>query len=544
MIRHTCWAAAALGAVFCCAAAFAADAPLAEAVRSGQRAEVLKMIAEQPASLNTPEADGSTALLWAAHLNDLELAQQLLRAGANPNVQNKLKSTPLAEAAFNANAEMIRALLDAGANPDTAGPDGQTPLMLVARTADVAGAKALLDKGADPNATEDQQQQTALMWAAASSQGPMVRLLLESGAKADTASVTDLMTPLVSKEPRAQPRPPGGMTAMLFSVREGCLECVQALLDHGSKVDLPDPEGTTPLLLSLFNAHFDVAKYLIEHGADVNRWDWWGRTPLYLAIDYNTLPHGGRPDQPTLDKTLPIDIARMLLDRGANPNPQLKLFPPYRATGADRGADSMLTIGATPLLRAAKAQDAEALKLLLDHGAIVDLPNSQGMTPVVAATGTGSSDIDTRGTYRAGGAPDNEDRALASLDILLAHGASVTDRVGRQQQAPLHGAAQWGWNRVIQYLLDKGADVNVEDSRGLTPVDYALGKASFGRGSFSVREETAEFLMAKGGHAGTPVQAPAGRGGRGGAAAPGAGGRGAGGGRGAAPAGRGAPGAR
>lgn len=520
-----------LTAVFVSVAAFAADAPLADAVRSGQRAEALKMLAEQPGSVDTAEADGSTALLWAAHWNDLELVQQLLKAGANPNVQNELQSTPLAEAAFNANTGIIQALLDAGADANAAGADGQTPLMLVARTANLAGAKALLEAGANPNVIEGQRGQTPLMWAAASSQGPMVRLLLEAGAEPDAATATDLMTPLVSKEPRAQPRSPGGMTAMLFSVREGCLECVQALLDHGSKIDLPDPEGTTPLISALFNAHFDVAKLLIEHGADVNRWDWWGRTPLYLAVDYNTLPHGGRPDQPVLDDTLPIDIVRMLLDRGVNPNPQLKLFPPYRATGADRGADGMLTIGATPLLRAAKAQDAEAIQLLLDHGAIVDLPNSQGMTPVVAATGTGSSDIDTRGTYRAGGAPDNEDRALATLEILLAHGASVSERVGRLEQAPLHGAAQWGWNRVIEYLLDKGADINVTDARGLTPVDYAMGRAKFGRGTFQVREETADFLMSKGGHAGTPIQPPAGRGGRGGGGGAAGAGRGARGGR-------------
>jgi ankyrin repeat protein len=525
------WVAAAFTAAFALTS-FAADAPLAEAVKSGQRGEALKMIAGQPGSVNTAEADGSTALLWAASLNDADLVRELLKAGANPNVRNKLESTPLAEAAFHANTDMIQALLDAGADPNAAGPDGQTPLMLVARTANVTAAKALLAKGANPNVTEDQRGQTPLMWAAASSQGAMVRALLEARAVADAATATDLMTPLVSGEPRAQPRPPGGMTAMLFAVREGCLECVKALLDHGSKIDLPDPEGVTPLLLSLFNAHFDVAKYLIEKGANVNRWDWWGRTPLYLAIDYSTLPHGGRPDQPAADATLPIDIARMLLERGANPNPQLKLFPPYRATGADRGADGMLTIGATPLLRAAKAQDAEALKLLLEQGAIVDLPNSQGMTPVVAATGTGSSDIDTRGTYRAGGAPDNEDRAIASLEVLLAHGAKINEPAGRQQQVPIHGAAQWGWNKVIEYLLAKGADVNAADSRGLTAVDYAMGRASFGRGNFSVREETAELLTAKGGHAGTPVAPPGGRGGP-----AGAGGRG-----GAAPGGRGGAG--
>src|SRR5215831_4481772 len=114
---------------------FAADVPavaskLAAAIKSGQRSAAIEMIAKKSADINAAEADGSTPLLWAANLNDLDLVSRLLKAGANPNVRNKLGSTPLAEAAFNANAEMIRALLDAGADPNAAGPDGQTPLML------------------------------------------------------------------------------------------------------------------------------------------------------------------------------------------------------------------------------------------------------------------------------------------------------------------------------------------------------------------------------------------------------------------------------
>ena len=301
---------------------------------------------------------------------------------------------------------------------------------------------------------------------------------------------------------------------MLFAVREGCMDCVKVLVEKGAKIDLPDPEGVTPLISAIFNAHFDVARYLIEKGANVDRWDWWGRTPVYLAVDYNTLPHGGRPDQPSRDETLPIDIIRILLEKGANPDPQLKLLPPYRATGADRGVDQMLTIGATPLLRAAKAQDAPAIKLLLEHGAIVDLPNSQGMTPTLAASGMGSVDADTRGNYYAA---DIQERAIASVELLLAHGEELNRRAGRFQQAPLHGAAFWGWNKVVEYLLGKGADVNLKDSRGFTPVDYAMGRAggnSRGGQRIDIHKDTAELLISKGGVAGTPVQQGAPPGGR------------------------------
>lgn len=488
-------------------------ATLLNAIKSGQRSTAIDLIANKSVDVNGAEADGSTPLLWAAHSNDADLVTRLLKVGAKPNVRNRLGSTPLAEAAFNANTEAIKALVDAGADPNAAGPDGQTPLMLVARSGNVAAAKLLLDKGADPNVRETQRGQTALMWAAAASHGPTMRELLARGAQVDAASDTDLMTPLVSAEPRAQPRPPGGMTAMLFSVREGCLDCVKGLVDHGAKLDLADPEGVTPLISALFNAHFDVAKYLIERGADINKWDWWGRSPLYLAVDYNTLPHGGRPDQPSPDETQPIDIIRALLEKGANPNLQLKLLPPYRSTGADRGVDTMLTVGTTPLLRAAKAQDAPSIQLLLEHGALVDLPNIQGMTPAVAASGMGSVDADTRGYYYTS---DIQERAVLSLELLLAHGGRVDGRAGRFQQAPLHGAAFWGWNKVVEYLLSQRADINLTDGRGFTAVDYAMGRAggnSRGGQRIDIHKDTADLLMSKGGIAGTPVPPTVGRGG-------------------------------
>ena len=454
------------------------------------------------------DASGSTPLLIAASNNDAALVAKLLKAGAAPNVRNKLNTTPLLEAAFHSNTDMIKALLDAGADANAPGPDGQTALMLVARGNNVAAARLLLGKGANPNAREAQRQQTALMWAAANNQGPMARLLVELGAELDAKTATDLMTPLVSAEPRAQPRSPGGMTALMFASREGCLECVEAMLAKGAAIDLPDPEGVTPLLWAIWNTRFDVAKYLIERGANVNRFDWWGRTPLYLAVDYVTLPHGGRPDQPSLDQTLPIDIVRLLLDKGADPNPQLKMTAPMRATGNDRGLDTMLTPGTTPLIRAAKAFDVDSMKALLDHGADISLTTSRNMTAMLAASGMGSVDADTRGYYTTS---DVQDRAIAALDVMLQHGGPINGTAGQFAQVPLHGAAFWGWNQVVEFLLSRGADINLPDSLGYTAVDYAMGRAggnSRGGQRIDVHRDTADLLMSKGGIAGTPVRPP------------------------------------
>ena len=443
---------------------------------------------------NTTSSDGTTPLHWAAHNNDAALVDKLLKAGADANAKNDFGATPMSEAAFNANTGIIDKLLKAGADPDSPSADGQTALMLIARGNNVAAAKLLLEHGAHVNAKEKQKDQTALMWAAAQNQGPMVRELVAHGADVNARAVVNDVPSQVSTEPRAQYRSYGGLTAMLYATREGCLECVQAMVEGKADLNLADPEGVTPLITAIWNAHWDVATYLIKAGANVNKWDWWGRSPLYLAVDYNTLPHGGRPDAPSVDDATPLQVIEQLLNAGANPNLQLKLLPPYRSIGSDRGVDGMLTIGATPLLRAAKGLDAPAIKLLLEHGAIIDLPNNQGITPVMAAAGLGSVDADTRGYYTTF---DVQLRSIDSLELLLKAGADINAAGGRRMQTPLAAAAYWGWNDVVQYLFDHGAKLDVKDNGGMSPIDAALGKAggnSRGGQRIDVHEDTAALL--------------------------------------------------
>ncbi|MCU1336008.1 MAG: hypothetical protein JWO19_1589 [Bryobacterales bacterium] len=446
------------------------------------------------ADVNAPSSDGTTPLHWAAHNNDAALVDKLLKAGADAKARNEFGATPMSEAAFNANTEIIEKLLKAGADPDSPSADGQTALMLIARSSNVTAARLLLEHGAHVNAKEKQKDQTALMWAAAQRQGPMVRELVAHGADVNARTVVNDVPSQVSTEPRAQYRSYGGLTAMLYATREGCLECVKAMVEGKADLNLADPEGVTPLITAIWNAHWDTAAYLIKAGANVNKWDWWGRSPLYLAVDYNTLPHGGRPDAPSIDDTTPLQVIEQLLNAGANPNLQLKLLPPYRSIGSDRGVDAMLTIGATPLLRAAKALDAPAIRLLLEHGAKVDLPNNQGITPTMAAAGLGSVDADTRGLYTTF---DVQQKSIESLDLLLKAGGDINAPGGRRMQTPLHAAAFWGWNDVVQYLVDHGAKLDVKDSGGMSPIDAALGKAggnSRGGQRIDVHEDTAALL--------------------------------------------------
>ena len=215
--------------------------------------------------------------------------------------------------------------------------------------------------------------------------------------------------------------------------------------------------------------HFDFASYLVGAGADVNRWDFYGQTPLYATIDMATLPTGGRPDLPSEDKTQPLQVAEQLLKAGANVNAQLKLRPPYRNGVFDRGGDQVLSTGATALLAAAKSGNNEAVKLLLKYHPMVDLPNAEGVTPLMAAAGMGHGFNPTRGRYKT------DAQAAEGVKLLQAAGASITGSA-RDGLTAMHSAATHGWDSTVKVLVADGAALQPTDRLGLRPIDYAAGR--------------------------------------------------------------------
>ncbi len=479
-----------------------AHADILDAARTNDVEAVLAGL-RQDENVNVGASDATTALHWAAYNGNLELVEQLIAAGANVNATNDYGASPMSEAAVRGDYAILKALLDAGADAESPTLEGQTALMSVVRTPSIDAAILLIDQGANVNAIETWRGQTALMFASAQSQPAMVSILLEHGADPNAISKLEDWERQVTAEPRPQMRPLGGFTALIFAAREGCAGCAEALVAGGADLNQVDPNGLTPLLSATLNARWDVAKVLIEAGADVNRWDMWGRAPLYSTVDYNTVPRGGRPDRPSLDATTPVEIAQMLLDKGANPNMMLKLFPPYRSLGNDRGGDAMLTIGTTPLLRAAKAGDFAMVKLLLDHGALPDLKNSLGYTPMMAAAGLGSSPLDLRGRFR------DDQNGIAAAELLLAAGVDL-NAADTQGRRALHGAALSGWSDFIKLLAANGADINAANNAGFTALDTAMGRAdTFGRGGGTVNQAAADALLELGAIAGTPVAPPA-----------------------------------
>ncbi len=421
------------------------------------------------ADVNATTADGSTALLWAAHRGDVAEVRRLIGAGANVSLANHYGATPMSEAATQGETDIIAALLKAGADVNSANAEGETALMEVARTGRLDAARLLLTHGASVQAHETWGGQTALMWAVTQNHPDMMQLLIQHGADVNARSRVHDWQRKVTAEGRPKDMHRGGLTPLLYAARDGCVPCLQLLLNSGADVNLPDPDMVSPLEMALLNLHWDTAKLLIGRGALIHGWDQWGQTPLYVAIDMNTVPDSAHGDQPSTDKTQGIELITLLLDHGANPNAQLMVAPPLRNAVLDRNADQMITTGATPLLRATRGADIPAMKLLLAHGALVDLPNVDGVTPFLAAAGAGRNMPATRGRFRT------EAQAIETAKLLQAAGANVNAATHSGETA-LHSAALRGWSDMVSYLAQRGVKLDAEARSGLTPLDYAMGR--------------------------------------------------------------------
>lgn len=451
---------------------------LPDLVNGGEREAALELISGG-ADVNARSVDGTTALHWAVYRKDLELVKILLAEDADPNLRNDYGATPMIVASEHGNYPIMQALVDAGGDVESPNSEGQTLLMAAARTGNTDTASLLLNKSAEVNARENWGGQTALMWASSQRQPDMVRLLIQHGADVDARGKDHDWPRWVTSEPRVKPLDDGGYTPLLYAAREGCERCVAALLDGGAKINLTDLWGQTPLLMATLNLHYDTAALLIERGADINRWDWWGRTALYNAIDLHLMTSSSRGDLPSSDKLTAMDIARTLLEQGAYVDMRLKQEPPFR--GGDRGytdgsADSrVINAGATALHKATKAGDIDAVKLLLEYKARVDIANVMyEVTPILSAAGVWR----VYGIFRAvplSGQFTTGANAAEIMQLLLAAGANINERASNGQNVA-HGAANTGWNDVLQLAYDLGVDFNAKDVGGYTPRDLAVTK--------------------------------------------------------------------
>jgi uncharacterized protein len=474
---------------------------LANLIQEGNQKAALAQI-RAGADVNAAQPDGTRPIHWAVYKVDYEILDALIAKKAKVDVANEFGSTPLAEAAKLADTRIVKTLLDAGAKPDMPNQDGETPLMLAIKTGELPVVEILIKAGANVNAKESFHNQTALMWAAAAQKngGAMVKLLLAKDADVRPRALYSDWDSQITSEPRAQYRPVGGLTALLYAARGGCYECVEALSGAGADVNVPTPEGVTPLMIALDNDHNEVAKLLLDRGANPNLWDWWGRTPLYIAVDrrgsvlsplktgllavdaeHRAPPITHAAGRPTVSS---LEIIKTLLAADVDLNPQLNMHRPSRGGNSGRFVEEFYNTGCTPLLRATIANDVEVVRILLDKGADANI-SGMGLTPFLIAAGVGFGGTGTGlAASTSAGGPAN----LALMDLLLEHGADLNAQVTgtktysmRISRAPsstegmtaLHVAARRGRVDVMRYLLEKGARTDLVDSEGRKPIDLA-----------------------------------------------------------------------
>ena len=472
---------------------------LADLIQAGNRKAALDRI-RAGADVNEGQPDGTRPLHWAVYKVDYELIEALIAKKVSVDVVNEFGSTPLAEAVKLADARMVKMLLAAGARVDRADENGQTALMLAIKTGELPIVEMLVKAGANVNVVEEFQQQTPLMWAVTASKhaAEMTRLLLSKGANVKARALYTDWPNQLSSEPRAQYRPVGGLTALLYAARNGCSDCVAALIGAGADVNVPTPEGVTPLMVSLDNDHNDVATLLLDRGANPHVADWWGRTALWIVIDRKGSSTGGRggrgasaPAPGPGPAVSHMAIINRLLAADVDVNAELNMHRPSRGGNSGRFADRQLGTGSTALYRATEAGDVDVIRSLLARGANPNI-NGMGFTPFLLAAGV---------TPTAGGgtAPNT-----TILDLMIQHGADVNTQVtgtksysmrisynpppNKEGTSALHGAVQAGRTDLVRYLLEKGATPELIDANGKKPIDLLdIGAAGGSAGGAPAR---------------------------------------------------------
>jgi ankyrin repeat protein len=473
---------------------------LIDAVKAND-ATTVKTLLAQRADLSVTEPDGSTALHIAALHDNLAIADLLIAAHANVKAATRYNITPLSIACTNGNATLIEHLLNAGAGANDTSEEGQTALMTAALTGKADAVKLLLARGADVNAKEPFREQTALMWAASEGNAAAAEMLIEFGANVSAKSKN-------------------GFTALLFAVRNGHIEATQALLKHGANVNDTAPDGTSALNMATVNAYFELAAVLLDHGADPNAADprgsalhtlaWLRKPGTDGAAGVGNTPHG--PPVPT-GKLTAYDLAKALLDHGANPNVRIswkeKKFDKEGGTAKNPpdiqlGRHLLSFVGATPFYLAARNGDVPYMKLLLEHGADPKISTEFGITPLMAASGLDYWEGESAGPF----AGCTEAERLAAVKLALELGNDVNAHadfgdykmVGDPEYTlmyyPLNleelqdkgvGDPRWSGSTaligavvsdqpsIVQFLVDHGAQVNAKTKLGWTPLMVAQG---------------------------------------------------------------------
>lgn len=461
------------------------DSRLPDAAMNRDTAAVRSLL-EQKVDVNAAGKDGTPALHWVIRVDDLETARLLIRAGADVKLANRYGVTPLYLACANGNAAMITLVLDAGADPNSVDPAGDTALVTAIRAGNLEAVNVLLERKAAFDAKDDAFEQTPLMVAVRENRPNIVKVLVDRGADVNAQTRTGETPPFILPNsvpgfghgigivrgglPERGSRYfiPGALTPLLYAARDGRTDIARILLAAKADLKKTDANGITPLIMAISNNHMETARFLIENGAEINVSDWYGRTPLWTSVEVRNMDFDNASFKNEVDRKPVLDMIQLLLERGADPNPRTKESIPIRrfmlrTTGTLEWVDFT---GQTPFLRAALAGDLAAMRLLLKHGADPKIATFAGTSALMAAAGVNWV-VDQ--TYDEG-----QKALLDTVQLCYELGLSVND-VNSMGVTALMGAANRGSDEIVQWLVDKGAKLDVKDKEGRTPLSWAEG---------------------------------------------------------------------
>lgn len=454
------------------------DSRLVEAAAEGN-SEAVAALLVVGVSPDSRAGDGSIALHWAAHLNDLSIASALVSAGADVNLTNDLGASALWLAAENGSLEFAELLLQADADPDLPLPSGETALMMAARSGNAELVRLLAVRGANVNAMELSQQQTALMWAAAEKHADVVKVLLEYEAdwQARTTTWNEVVQPagaIPAIRDAIYEVVQGGFTALLFAAQQGDIEVARLLLAAGADVNDRAADGTSALVLATHSGNGDFACFLLEQGADPNLMGA-GYSALHIAIPHQDL-----------------DLVNALIAHGADVNAAVLSPSPSRRDSRDHAIREQL-VGMTPFWIAAHYRQQEILQALIATGADTGFMTATEDTAMMLAIDGRDAFFDerTRGIVDPGA---EEQRTLDLIAYTLELGIDINAR-NRNGDTALHKAAGRGYDRIVSYLVSQGAELEAVNNRGITPLANAMRLRGRGVGQSAASNESTENLL-------------------------------------------------
>jgi len=504
--------------------------------------EMAKMLIAAGANVKAETREGAITPLFMACTNgSATMIDLLLKSGADANSVKANGTTALMTASASGSADAVKALLDHGADVNAKeSVHGQTALMFAAALNRDAVVKVLLAHKADANITTKVNPVTRVRFdqdgnivedrpgaggrgaaaapqAAATEAGGRGRgrggrgqvSSAEAQDKADEAADAAAATAAAKKandaakadldlfahslglkdgeylvaKPKARagdvafraprrvgPEFTGGMTALLYAAREGHMDAVRALVEGGADINELSGDKFTPLVMAIMNGHLDMAMYLLQHGADPKPATVSGITALYGVIDVQWAPHAWFP-QPTTEqeKVGYLDLMKALIDKGADVNAPIADKVWFRSFTNDY--TWVDPAGATPFWRAAQSSDTAAMKLLVEHGADPKIATKAGDTPLHAAAGIG---------WAANWSVNAPVPLVDAVKYCVELGDDV-NAVDNRGYTALHGAAYLGNADMINYLMSKGAKIDVKSKAGDSAADMANGPTRFGQ---------------------------------------------------------------